>query len=95
MDAVLVYEHSDLREHQKAALRYTDAFLADPGGFGPDARADLLEHFGSGEIVELTFKLTEWTCNRAFTALGLDEPVDDARPTAFDYDGDGELYLIR
>jgi AhpD family alkylhydroperoxidase len=42
-----------LAPRQKAALRFTDAFLRDPGGDHAALRHELREHFTPEEIVEL------------------------------------------
>ena len=48
------YTQSDaLTERQKAALRFTDAFLRDPGGDHAKLRDELALHFTPEEIVEL------------------------------------------
>jgi hypothetical protein len=93
MDAVLVYERSDLPERQKVALRLADAFLADPASFGAASRAQTLEHFTPAQVVELLFKLVTWTVNKSVTALGLDNAIDERRLTSFDYDAQGKLRL--
>jgi alkylhydroperoxidase family enzyme len=95
MDEVLRYERSGLPEHQKVALRFTDAFLTHPASFHAGARAETLQHFSPAQIVELAFKLVSWTVNKSVTALGADEPIDEARLTTFDYDPEGRLVLHR
>jgi alkylhydroperoxidase family enzyme len=48
------YAKSDaLSARQKAALRFTDAFLRDPAGDDESLRKELLLHFTPEEIVEL------------------------------------------
>jgi alkylhydroperoxidase family enzyme len=48
------FEASALGDREKAVIRYTDVFLR--GGHGPDdeLRAEMLRHFTSAQIVELT-----------------------------------------
>jgi AhpD family alkylhydroperoxidase len=48
------YPESGLAPRQKAILRYTDAFLGDPGGIDPELREEMLRHFRPEEIVELS-----------------------------------------
>ena len=48
------YEESALTERQKVVLRYTDAFLREPGKPDPALRAAMLLHFSPEQIVELT-----------------------------------------
>jgi len=61
MISVVDFERSDLPERAKVALRLSRAYLAHPGVFGPDARAETLEHFSPAQVVELLLKLTAWT----------------------------------
>ena len=42
-----------LDARQKAVLRFTDAFLRDPGGDHAALREELAKHFRADEIVEL------------------------------------------
>jgi alkylhydroperoxidase family enzyme len=93
MPEVLRYEQSVLPDHHKAALRYTDAFLSDPCGLTDDARAAMRKHFTDEQIVELTFKLLYWSCNKALIALGIDGPVDPEQLTGFHYDERGAFVL--
>jgi len=48
------FEDSDLSPREKIVVRYTDTFLREPGALTDSLRAELLEHFDAGEIVELT-----------------------------------------
>lgn len=48
------YDEGPLSERQKTLLRYSDAFLRDPGKRDPELRAAMLRHFTPAEIVELT-----------------------------------------
>ena len=48
------YVQSDVLDaRQKAVLRFTDAFLRDPGGDHAALREELAKHFRADEIVEL------------------------------------------
>jgi alkylhydroperoxidase family enzyme len=51
------WEGSTLRERHKLAIRWTDAFLADPNAADAGLRAAMLLEFGPAEIVELTVGL--------------------------------------
>jgi alkylhydroperoxidase family enzyme len=93
MTEVRVYERSRLPEHQKAALRFTDAFVTDPGGLTAETRAELLRHFSPQQLVELTFKLVYHTANKALVALDAHPPVDSEQVTEFHYDEHGALVL--
>jgi alkylhydroperoxidase family enzyme len=48
------YAESALPRHHKAALRYVDAFLGDPGSLAESVRRELLGCFSSAQVVELT-----------------------------------------
>lgn len=55
--AVLIddgFAESELSEAHKAVIRYADVFLTDPSGLNGDLRAEMLRHFTSAQIVELT-----------------------------------------
>lgn len=52
------FELSTLSERQKVALRFTDAFLHDPGRVDPVLRADLQRLFTDAEVVEIGLALT-------------------------------------
>jgi hypothetical protein len=93
LDAVLTYERSGLAPAHKAALRFADAFLAHPRGLSGESRDALLDSFSTEQIVELTFKLVYWSCNKASTALGSDAPVDPDALTEFSYDESGAFVL--
>jgi alkylhydroperoxidase family enzyme len=51
------YESSALSDDQKLVLRYTDAFLIDPGRVDDALRDDMAARFSDAEIVELTLAL--------------------------------------
>src|SRR3954454_22530876 len=90
MDDVRVYEASELLpEQQKAALRFTDAFLANPLGFDSEARSQMLEHFDDAQIVELLFKLMYWSCNKPLVACDMDGVANPDSLTDFHYDERG------
>ena len=94
MEDAVHYEHSTmLTEQQKAALRLHGAFLGNPAGLGPQARADVLDYFTAPQIVELAFKFIWWSTNKATVTLGDDAPHDSERLTAFHYDEDG-AYVV-
>ena len=48
------FEVSALTEREKAVIRFVDTFLADPGRLSDGQRRELLEHFTTGQLVELT-----------------------------------------
>ncbi len=94
MEEVLRYEQSAvIPEHQKAALRYADAFLSYPDRLPPEVRGQMLEHFTPAQIVEISFKLFFNSSNKPLVALDADEAIDDSRLTEFHYEEDGEFVL--
>jgi len=93
LDDVRRYEQSDLPEHQKAALRLADGFLAHPAGFRGDVTVATLEHFSSAQIVELACKLVWWSSNKVTITLGADAPYDEGRLTAYHYADDGAFVV--
>lgn len=48
------FEESALSARFKLAIRYTDAFLVDPGGVGAELQAAMRAEFTPAQIVELT-----------------------------------------
>ena len=48
------FEASALTDREKAVIRYVDTFLHDPDGLTDTQRAELLEYFTPGQLVELT-----------------------------------------
>jgi alkylhydroperoxidase family enzyme len=71
-------EHSDLAEHQKAAVVFARAFLLAPETFDPEARAALLSHFSCEQIAELVLDLVRFRPGSKLTvATGAEPPVDE------------------
>jgi hypothetical protein len=66
------YEHSDVVERTKVALRFTDCIVGWPRSVTPELRADLRKHFTSEEIVELALDVMKWSNQKIRVALGLD-----------------------
>jgi hypothetical protein len=96
MDDVRAYEESELlADRQKAALRFTDSFLANPLGLDAAARSQLLEHFDDAQIVELIFKLMYWSCNKPLVACGMDGVASPEGLTDFHYDEHGAFIVHR
>jgi AhpD family alkylhydroperoxidase len=44
---------AELSDREKAAIRFTDTFLREPGELGGEQRAELAAHFDDDELVEL------------------------------------------
>lgn len=87
------YEHSDLSERHKAALRLTDAFIAAPDTIDATTRADLQRWFSDEEIQELLLDMVAWLQQKVLIAFALDIPVDPDALTSMEYDGDGNSVL--
>jgi len=73
------FEASALDDRQKAALRWTDAVLGDPGSIPADVRQGLARFLDPGEVFEVTLALVLFHgLSRVLISLGL-EP--DHMPT--------------
>jgi alkylhydroperoxidase family enzyme len=71
-------EHSDLAEHQKAAVVFARTFLLAPGTFDADARAALLDHFSSEQVAELVLDLVRFRPGSKLTvATGAEPSVEE------------------
>jgi alkylhydroperoxidase family enzyme len=71
------FEHSDLSDRHKAALRLAHAFLHDPTSFDGSMQADLLVHFRSDQIAELILDLIRLRPGSKLSiAAGTDAEVD-------------------
>lgn len=68
------YEHSELEERLKVALRYVDTIIADPNGLDADLRAELRSHFSASQIAEMSFDVMKWSFQKALVALRLEQP---------------------
>ncbi|HUZ09372.1 MAG TPA: hypothetical protein VMU76_04305 [Acidimicrobiales bacterium] len=73
-DQIDDFEHSDLPDRQKAALRLAHCFLTDPRAFDEAAQNDLLEHFGPDEIAELILDLVRFRPGSKLTVAAGTEP---------------------
>ena len=89
------YEHSDLDERTKIALRITDAFITVPGALGAGVIADARSVFSESELAELCLDITKWSTQKIHVALGTDGA--DALPTSaqgvsfFSFDVEGRV----
>jgi alkylhydroperoxidase family enzyme len=93
MDVARDYEQRPVSERQKVALRFVDAFLADPRGFDETSRAELERHLSTQEILELLFRVLANSANKCRTAIGIDAPLDADHLTAFSYSERGEAVM--
>jgi alkylhydroperoxidase family enzyme len=77
------YETSTLTDRQKAALRWTDAVLNDPGNIPADVRAGIEQHLSPPELVELTLALALFHgLSRVLISLGLEPEEMDTTVVA-------------
>jgi hypothetical protein len=70
------YEHSDLTEKHKVALRLVDAFVFNFGNIPEDLAHQARQHFTDGELLDLLGKIFYSTSNKINVSLGLDEDAD-------------------
>ena len=71
------YETSDLSDHQKAALRLADVYLAAPGEMTAELQEEAQHHYTGAQIAELVLKVMQYSSDKIMVALGLDlEEVD-------------------
>jgi alkylhydroperoxidase family enzyme len=70
-------EHSDLSEKHKAAVRFAQAFLTDPEGFGEADRTELLRHFTTDQVAELVLDLVRFRPGSKLTVASGNEPLAD------------------
>jgi len=66
------YEHSDLPEMQKAALRLADAYLMSQADISDEVKKSALEHLTPAQIVETVLHLMQYSSDKVMVALGLD-----------------------
>ena len=67
------YEASQLDDRQKAALRWTDAVLDNPGGIPADVQAGVERYLTPAELLELTMALALFHgLSRVLISLGLE-----------------------
>jgi alkylhydroperoxidase family enzyme len=71
------FEHSDLSDRHKAAVRYAHAFLVDPASFDEAAQAELQRHFRPDQIAELTLDLVRLRPGSKMTVATGTEPAHD------------------
>ena len=76
-DKIDDFEHSDLPDRQKAALRLARCFLLDPSAFDDAARQELLGHFRPEEVAELILDLVRLRPGSKLTVAAGNEPVTE------------------
>lgn len=89
------YEHSDLDERAKTALRITDAMISAPGKLTDAVNAQARALFSPQERAELCLDITKWSTQKIHVSLGTD--AADALPknsdglSFFDFADDGRV----
>jgi AhpD family alkylhydroperoxidase len=79
------FESSALSDAQKAALRLTDAYMADPGGIGQALVDDVCSHFTEAQIVELLLDVSAFNLQKVYVTLEIDAaPTGGELTLAFD-----------
>lgn len=69
---------SDLSDRHKAAVRFAQAFLTDPAGYGPEDRAELLRHFTPEQVADLILDLVRLRPGSKMTVVaGQESAVDE------------------
>jgi AhpD family alkylhydroperoxidase len=88
------YEHSDLPERAKVALRVTDAFITRPDLLSDAVTGQARASFGPAERASLALDITKWSTQKIEVALGTDGAdrlVTDADGVAlFGFGSDGQ-----
>lgn len=77
---------AEVAAEHRAALRYADAHMMDPGGIGPELRVELHRAFTPEQIVELSLDVSAWNRQKVMVALETDLPVDEHRLSALTFD---------
>jgi len=75
------YEHSDLTDAQKVALRLADVYLTAPSEMSDELREEVLRYYTPAQVVELLVRLIGWTRNKPMVALGLE--LDEVRSQVY------------
>jgi alkylhydroperoxidase family enzyme len=91
-DQIDDYEHSELPERHRVALRLTDAMVWTPMAW-PDALAPQVRRsFAPGEAVELVLDVARNSANKIAVALGADQAqVPAGELELYDVGADGQL----
>ncbi len=90
-DQIDDYEHGDLSERHRVALRLTDAMLWTPITYPVGLVDQVRDAFAPSEVVELVLDVTRNTANKIAVALGADEARVTDGVEFYDIGADGEL----
>jgi alkylhydroperoxidase family enzyme len=90
LDKVDDYEHSDLDEREKVALRIADLYYSQPAAADAGLAAAARRHFTNQELVQMLLDLVRSSRAKLVATLR----VDVHRPQVFEYDDDGRNVVI-
>jgi alkylhydroperoxidase family enzyme len=89
------YEHSDLDERIKIALRITDAFITRPDTLTDAVIRQARSAFTPEALAELCLDITKWSTQKIYVALGTDTadilPKNEQGTSFFSFDNDGRV----
>lgn len=76
---------------QRAALRYADAHMTDPGRIDLALADELRAHYTPAQIVELSLDVSAWNYQKVLVALDLDRPASPDGLTGMVINRDGTM----
>ena len=87
------YEHSDLPDRAKVALRVTDSFITQPDILSDTVAEQARASFEPAELASLCLDITKWSTQKIHVALGTDGAdgleTDDEGVAVFGFDETG------
>jgi AhpD family alkylhydroperoxidase len=87
------YEHSDLPDRAKVALRVTDSFITQPDILSVTVAGQARASFEPAELASLCLDITKWSTQKIHVALGTDGAdgleTDDEGVAVFGFDETG------
>ncbi len=85
------YEHGDLSERHRVALRLTDALITQPAFIDDHLVAQVWEQFTAAEVAEIVLDVVRNGANKIAVALGGDEAQVTDGIEFFDVDASGDV----
>lgn len=85
------YEHGDLSERHRVALRLTDALITQPAFIDDQLVAQVWEQFTAAEVAEIVLDVVRNGANKIAVALGGDEAQVADGIEFFDVDASGDV----
>jgi hypothetical protein len=74
--AVRDYEHSQMSERHKVAMRLVDAFILEFGKVSPELARVAHAYYSQAELRDIGLKVFTCSTNKITVALGVDDPDD-------------------